>query len=147
MVQLSSNSLSDFVRQALTGFRTQCRDQGITLELNIEDVNVPYQNNLVRTAVLALMESSISSTPEGGEIEVNLIDSQFQWELEVADSGARNRAEATMKQQNQLEAVSLALGGSVQTWKCPLGGLAHVLIVPKCGSGVGGNESQRRKAA
>ncbi len=147
MVQLSSNSLSDFLRQTLTGFRAQCRSRGIKLELNIEDVNVPYQNSLVRTAVIALMESSIASTPDGGEIEVNLIDCQFQWELEVADSGSRQRNANTTVQQNKLEAVSLALGASVQTWNCPLGGIAHVLIVPKRGQGIGGNESQRRKAA
>lgn len=146
MVQLSSQSLSDFVRQTVTGFRSECEERGISLELNIDDVCVPYQSNMVRTAAVTLMEDSIASMPNGGELEVNLIDSEFQWELEVADSGSRNRNVSGSDHQSTLEAVSLTLGGSVQTWNCPLGGLAHVLIVPKRASG---NQalSGRRKAA
>lgn len=146
MVQLSSQSLSDFVRHTVTGFRNECEQQGISLELNIEDICVPYQSNIVRTAVVTMLESSISSMPAGGELEVNLIGTEFQWELEVADSGSRKRTASGSDCQSILEAVSLTLGGSVQTWNCPLGGLAHVLIVPKRGTGTR-TEPGHRKAA
>lgn len=144
MVHLSSQSLSDFIRQTITGFRPDCERLAISLELNIEDVSVPYQSNIIRTGVVTLMENSIASMSSGGELEVNLIDSEFQWELEVADSGTRNRNTSGNHEPSTLEAVSLALGGSVQTWKCPLGGLAHVLIVPKRNTG---NKAQSGRRA
>ena len=156
MVQLSNNSLSDFVRQVVFGFQNRCQTNSIRLELDIEDVDTPFSCDTIKTAAASLLEHAIESLPDGGEIEVTLINSEYQWELEVAHCESKEtetpetvglKIYTESEHQMRLEAASLTLGGSVQTWKCPLGGLAHVLIVPKLENGLSGRDLSHNKAA
>lgn len=166
MVLLSQNSLSDFVRQVASGFRNVCDTRNISLELDLDEVSTPYDRRTVQSAIVAMIENAIAAMPDGGELEATLIDGNGQWELEIADSGRQPTADEPVDEpalQNQstdslprvalfpanehlrrLNNISIILQGTVQTWNCPLGGTAHVLVVPKQ---ISQQSSDRRRAA
>jgi hypothetical protein len=148
MVQLSDNSLSDFVRQIVSGYRNACESKNVSLLLDLEDVSAPYDRKLVHKAVAAMVENAIESMPDGGELEATLINAEHQWELEIADSGEqKNHTERAVapgdgdlpriaevevsSQMGMLNQLSLLMNATVQSWNCPLGGTANVLVVPK----------------
>lgn len=148
MVQLSSNSLSDFVRQIVSGYRNKCESKNVSLLLDLEEVSAPYDKKLVHRAVAAMVENAIESMPQGGELEATLINAEHQWELEIADSGEQTNqtetgaaptdsdlpriagVEASPKM-GMLNRLSVLMDATVQSWNCPLGGTANVLVVPK----------------
>lgn len=149
MVSLSQNSLSDFVRQIANGFRDACEARNISLELDLDEVSTSYDRRAVQSAVRAMMENAISAMPDGGELEATLIDGNNQWELEIADSGSKQAADQALSKNQttaklprvalfsanehlrRLNNISIMLHGTVQSWNCPLGGTALVLVVPK----------------
>ena len=148
MVQLSNNSLSDFVRQVVTSYRNTCDSKNVSMVLDLEDVSAPYDRKLVHRAVSALVENAIDSMPEGGELEATLINTTHQWELEIADSGGnacasdndnapaeaelpRIQGVPSTTQMSVLNHLSVLMNATIQSWNCPLGGTANVLVVPK----------------
>ena len=147
MVQLSNNSLSDFVRQIVSGYRNTCESKNVHMVLDLEEVSAPYDRKLVHKAVAAMVENAIEAMPEGGELEATLINAEYQWELEIADSGATEFPESvtenslhnlprilgtdTNLHMGVLNQLSVLMNATVQSWNCPLGGTAHVLVVPK----------------
>ena len=114
-----------------------------------------------KTTKLLLDNATEKMLEGGGTISVTLIDGEHQWELEVADTdgmayhpfGHSSNDSDTKHQprtnQNQNEDLPVILqfpstdslrtayriaaqhGGQIQTWDCPQGGTAHVLVVPK----------------
>ena len=147
MVQLSNNSLSDFVRQVVCSYRNACESKNVSMVLELEEVSAPYDRKLVHQAVSALVENAIHAMPQGGELEATLINTQFQWELEIADSGCgsteaskstpteselpRIEGVPSTTQMSELNHLSVLMNATVQSWNCPLGGTANVLVVPK----------------
>jgi len=153
MVQLSNNSLSDFVRQVVSGYRNTCESKNVSMVLDLEEVSAPYDRKLVHRAVAAMVENAIEAMPEGGELEATLVNAEYQWELEIADSGksfTEESTEATSLEKavpdgelprilgadttahmGMLNQLSILMNATVQSWNCPLGGTAHVLVVPK----------------
>lgn len=107
----------------------------------IADVDV----GKVESALENLIEHAAATMPHGGEITVTLIDGNYQWELEVADTsnfGAVDPVNARdglpqiipeVIDRHLVNAHRLAMqqNGQIQTWNCPQGGVANVLIVPK----------------
>jgi len=139
MVQLSQNSLSDFVRQVVSEYRNTCETKNVNLLLDLEEVSTPM--------------------PQGGELEATLVNAEFQWELEIADSGIVDETESlpeaeqtlprivgvdTNVHMGKLNQLSILMNATLQSWNCPLGGTAHVLVVPKPISRE--NSNQRRAA-
>lgn len=147
MVQLSQNSLSDFVRQVVSGYRSECESRNVSVVLDLEEVATPYNRTLVHRAVAAMVENAIDAMPEGGELEATLVNAEYQWELEIADSGTRLANETPLRDLNsalprvvavetnahlgKLNQLSILMNAALQSWNCPLGGTAHVLVVPK----------------
>ena len=152
MVQLSNNSLSDFVRQVVSGYRNTCETKNVSMVLDLEEVTAPYDRKLVHKAVVAMVENAIDAMPEGGELEATLVNAEYQWELEIADSGKssdetyesptpvgdtvndglpRILGTETNVHMGVLNQLSILMNATVQSWNCPLGGTAHVLVVPK----------------
>ena len=146
MVQLSNNSLSDFVRQVVSSYRNTCESKNVSMVLDLEEVSAPYDRKLVHQAVSALVENAIHSMPQGGELEATLINTKHQWELEIADSGGNAQASENAPADNELPRIegvpsttrmsvlnnlSVLMNATVQSWNCPLGGTANVLVVPK----------------
>ena len=149
MVQLSNNSLSDFVRQVVSGYRNTCESKNVSVVLDLEEVTAPYDRKLVHRAVAAMVENAIEAMPEGGELEATLVNAEYQWELEIADSGKSYVEESSLTatvpdgglprilgtdtnvHMGMLNQLSVLMNATVQSWNCPLGGTAHVLVVPK----------------
>lgn len=150
MVQLSQNSLSDFVRQVVSGYRSECESKNVTVVMDLEEVAAPYDRTLVHRAVTAMIENAIDAMPDGGELEATLVNAEYQWELEIADSGNRISdkemqvstdselprivAVETNAHLGKLNQLSILMNAAIQSWNCPLGGTAHVLVVPKMNS-------------
>lgn len=147
MVQLSQNTLTDFVRQVVSGYHQDCERNQVDIVLDLEDVATPFDQTLVHRAVIAMVENAIESMPLGGELEVTLVNAEYQWELEVADSGTpadngdrTNNSDASLPRVfavaanthiNRLNQLSILMNATIQSWNCPLGGTANVLVVPK----------------
>lgn len=150
MVQLSDNRLSDFVRQIVSGYRNTCDSKNVSMVLDLEEVSAPYDRKLVHRAVAAMVENAIEAMPQGGELEATLINAEHQWELEIADSGeqkSQTESETSAApgggdlpkivgvkdsdQMGMLNQLSVLMNATVQSWNCPLGGTANVLVVPK----------------
>lgn len=153
MVQLSNNSLSDFVRQVVSGYRNRCETKNVSVVMDLEEVTAPYDRKLVHRAVTAMVENAIEAMPEGGELEATLVNAEYQWELEIADSGTSSKEKTapeptsvkpgvagdlprilgteTNVHMGVLNQLSILMNATVQSWNCPLGGTAHVLVVPK----------------
>ncbi len=136
----------------LSDFDRQFEDLAIDVELDLEGGDSKVPSHLIRSAISALIENAIQAMPDGGELSLTLIESGHQCELEIADSGAGARPTAqpaenqdeesgegrTLKlvpvlRRRNLEAARrmvAQLGGELETWDCPQGGTAHVLVFP-----------------
>ena len=125
----------------------------ITVELDVQPLEVQANLPLIKNAFKGLMQNALESMTHGGELSVTLIDSPHQWEVEVADTSTNRLVEASIPKDptdlknQQIEQVAASLnrreslkevhaaadahGGHVQTWNCPSGGTANVLVIPK----------------
>ncbi|MFK7768915.1 MAG: hypothetical protein AB8B55_16965 [Mariniblastus sp.] len=150
-----SGPVDNFVRQILNQSRELLTAKNITIESDLESFDATFDPKLVESALKSLLENAALSLPDGGQISVTLIDGKYQWELEVADgtevqsfeqlmSREQRTSDETMASQpptilpfpstEQLRnALRMAMvhGGHIQTWDCPQGGTAHVLVVPR----------------
>ena len=142
-------SVESLVRQLLQTFHSQFESQSIALELDLDPIESAVEPQLIHSAVNSLLENAIESMPNGGELSVTLIDGSHQWELEIADSQGmafNTYDDSETKQSADLPVVlpspeterlrnahraAMAHGGNIQTWNCPQGGTAQVLVVPK----------------
>jgi hypothetical protein len=155
----SMESITDWVHQIGFGFRNICQRHNIEIAMDLDDVHDVAIGKPIKDAVIALVNNAIEAMPNGGELEINLVDGKHQWEIEVADSGAakssfpRDRRHDVPEPHTteqvgrsdlpliepvevsrhllQLEKLAIELNATRQSWKCPLGGMAEVLIVPK----------------
>jgi hypothetical protein len=143
------NSVSNFVRELLDDYDPQFESRNIKLELDFDPIESAFDDSLIKAATIALLENAIESMPTGGELSVTLIDGSHQWELEVADTvgmafsshDCDSKDESVdlpviipFPETDRLRAAhraALAHGGQIQTWNCPQGGTAQVLVVPK----------------
>jgi len=125
------------------------KQQKIILETDLDTFDAFINPKLLHSAAAALVENAIEAMPNGGEISITLIDGKHQWELEVADSFGM--AFNSFERKNQptddtlpvvipfpqterlrnAHRAAMAHGGQIQTWSCPQGGTAHVLVIPR----------------
>ena len=150
-------SISRLVNEIVLSLSDHFTSSRITVELDVQPLDVFANVSLIRAALKSLMKNALKSMTHGGELAVTLIDSPHQWELEVADTSTNRLVEASIQkdeldlEKDQSEAISVsgneltlqresladvhaaadAHGGHVQTWNCPSGGTANVLIIPK----------------
>ena len=137
----------------LSEFDDRFRIQQIAVELDLEGGDIQFPSELVRSAICALIENAIQAMPQGGELSVTLVETGHQCEIEIADSGSRRGKEADIAEppkpvddierqtirllpylrRKNLETArqqAMRLGGALETWDCPQGGTAHVLVFP-----------------
>jgi hypothetical protein len=142
-------SLGQFLTELLDSYQTLLERKNISLVKDFDDVVAPFDVTLVSSAIRALVDNAIQSMPLGGELSAILIDGKHQWELEIADTvwPSKNSVARQAPAEDSHRPVILPFpeneylrvahraaithGGEVQTWKCPLGGTAHVLAIPK----------------
>jgi len=150
-------SVADATESAVDLIRQTCEKKNIKVEMDLDGVEVETSSALIVPAIANLLSNAIASMPYGGELSVTLVETHSQWELEVADSGpspSRFHATPSMAeyknsgQENEddlptviefqahrtllvVDRLARSHNSTVQTYPCPLGGSAHVLIVPK----------------
>lgn len=150
-------SISRLINEIVLSLSDHFTDSRITVELDVQSLEVDANPRLIHAAFQGLMQNALQSMSRGGELSVTLIDCPHQWELEVADTSTNRLVEAAIsKDQADLEKhetkvtsvpsnklnleheslgavreAAAAHGGHVQTWDCPSGGKANVLIIPK----------------
>lgn len=139
-------------QQVLASLAGKLKQKKINVDTDIEPVSAKIDKRSIHLAVTRLIENAVDSMPDGGCINVTLIDGPYQWELEVADSTGEiygdqwkqkmeandyvhNNNLARISPENpRLEAVRAVVskhGGQIQSWVCPQGGAAHVLVIPR----------------
>lgn len=155
----SGSSLADvsrLVEQVLYKLHPEIEQSNVNVETDVTELMAPIDTDTIEAAINNLIKHALNIMPTGGDMSVTLIDGNYQWELEVADSsttfssttqfsplvaGAKGLPQAVpyVLDQFLVDAHRLALrhGGQIQTWDCPQGGMAHVLVIPK-------ERSQRR---
>lgn len=147
-------SISRLINEIVLSLSDHFASSHITVELDVQPLEVDANSRLIHAALRGLMQNALQSMAHGGELSVTLIDCPHQWELEVADTSTNRLVEASIPK-DQIEpetetigfppnepnlnreslaavhAAAEAHGGHVQTWDCPSGGTANVLIIPK----------------
>lgn len=144
-----SQSIGQVITDLLDTYQTLLLRKNISLVKDFDDIVAQFDVQLVSAATRALVDNSIQSMPLGGELSAILIDGKHQWELEIADTvwpsknsivrqmaadDSQPPAILPFPENEYLRAAhraAIAHGGQVQTWNCPLGGTAHVLVIPK----------------
>ncbi len=152
-------SVSRLVNEIVLSLSDHFTNSRITVELDVQPLDVFANHDLIRAALKSLMRNALASMTQGGELSVTLIDSPHQWELEVADTSTNRLVEASIQKDQpdphpedepvgavgfsmneqtferdslaEVHAAAAAHGGHIQTWNCPSGGTANVLIIPK----------------
>lgn len=149
----SSCDLADIgklVDKVLYKLHPEIERHNVNVETDVCELVAPVDSSTIEEAIKNLIQHAINILPQGGEISVTLIDGNYQWELEVADSSTSfttnasfsplaenpnqlNRLVPQIYDQFLVDAHRLALrhGGQIQSWDCPQGGMANVLVVPK----------------
>ena len=144
-----SRNVKQFIDEILEKYRPRLTQQKINIETDLDTFDAEFHPSLLHSAAAALVENAIGSMPNGGEISVTLIDGKHQWELEVADSlgMAYNSFEkesekpaktlpviipfAETEKLRDAHRAAIAQGGQIQSWNCPQGGTANVLVIPR----------------
>ena len=147
-------SISRLINEIVLSLSEHFTSHRITVELDVQPLEVQANLPLIQSALKSLVQNALQSMTQGGELSVTLIDGPHQWELEVADTSTNRLVESSiLKDQSSeptqptsfaIEAADMdreslrevyaaadAHGGHVQTWNCPSGGTANVLIIPK----------------
>jgi K+-sensing histidine kinase KdpD len=142
--------VSKLVDKVLYKLHPEIESGCVSVDVDTTELLAPIDCGTIEAAINNLIRHAINIMPRGGELSVTLIDGNYQWELEVADSSksisASNSFSPLASELGQLprlmpqvidqylvDAHRLALrhGGQIQTWECPQGGMANVLVVPK----------------
>lgn len=144
--------INQLAEQVITSFAGKFREQMIKVDTDMESVCAAVDQQSIHSAVSRMIENAIESMPQGGNINVTLIDGKHHWELEVADSVGEiygDRWKKEVENNNEIHSRNLMRistenpqlapvrsaanlhGGQLQSWVCPQGGAAHVLIIPR----------------
>lgn len=143
-------AIDELTEDVLLEFTKQIQSNNIRVDKDLPQLSADVYPKFIHAAVSQLIENAIHQMPTGGELNVTLIEGDRCWELEVADSttqpglGKREpfQLDSAMtlpkivatEERSKLELTRRAAtvhGGHVQTWDCPQGGTANVLIIPR----------------
>lgn len=142
--------IGQLVDKVLYKLHPEIERGNVNVETDVCELVASIDSSTIEAAIKNLIQHAINIMPQGGDISVTLIDGNYQWELEVADSSTTftsnasfspladgpNRLKRVLPQvvdQFLVDAHRLALrhGGQIQSWDCPQGGMANVLVIPK----------------
>lgn len=138
-------TVNGLVHSILSELGPEIRARQIELDIDLDSVPLRHQAATISTAIRGLIANSLQSAPHRGQISITLIDSADQWELEVADTSEPELVSAKPALNHRLKIFShgssphlqradraaFAIGGEIQFWNCPQGGVAFVLVIPK----------------
>ena len=86
-IEVEMVAVAEAVATAVDHIRPVCLKKNITIETDLDGTHVQADQNLVVPATASLLTNAINAMPAGGVLSVTLVDTDSQWELEVADSG------------------------------------------------------------
>ena len=156
--QSDQQQVCETIAATIEEFRARCDAQGVAIETDISDCLAIGNSAFVKSAAAGLISNALSAMPAGGELSLTLVDSAHQWELEVADSGPnpsrlgktndpKELHETSSARQEQSlpsiiefpatealrDVIRLAQQhrASVESFACPMGGTAWVMVVSK----------------
>ena len=149
----SSIEINHLTKDLVASFTSRFERQNIRVETDLPEVKADVIPEVIHRAVANLIENAIDAMPKGGELLVTLVDCRHQWELEVADTSSipkvgeaptsrdrelklksepiRLQAECSPERLEIANSAAMVHGGQVQTWECPQGGTANVLVIPR----------------
>ena len=156
----NQEKVSAIIASTIASFERQCAIQGVAVELDLDDCQVSAPTDFVTASAEGMIANALRSMPAGGELSITLIETEHQWELEVADSGPNpsrlsnpeltkpsNGQKSKVRQSDeslphivefpsteeirQVIRVAIKHGSSVESFSCPLGGTAWIMAVPK----------------
>ena len=156
----NQEKVSAIIVSTIASFEPQCATQGVTVELDLDDCQVSASTDFVKATASGMIANALRSMPTGGELSITLIETEHQWELEVADSGpnpsrlsnselrkpskgqkskARQSDESlphivefpSTEEIRQVIRIAIKHGSNVESFGCPLGGTAWIMAVPK----------------
>lgn len=145
-----STSVNQIVDDLLDSYGPRLNNHNISIETDLEPTSAVIDSRLIQSAIQALLDNAIEAMPHGGVLSATLINGKHQWEFEVADTSgiaysdfkslAREENDAKLpvvipfpetEQLRNAYRNAMELGGQIQTWDCPQGGTAHVLVIPR----------------
>lgn len=156
--QPDQQQVCETISATIEEFRASCDAHGVTIETDLSDCNAIADAAFVKAATAGLIANALAAMPAGGELSLTLVDSSHQWELEVADSGPNpsrlgktndpneSQEKFDPRQEQSLPSIiefpaSDALRdvirlahqhrASVESFACPMGGAAWVMVVSK----------------
>ncbi|MEM7456648.1 MAG: hypothetical protein AAF456_20050 [Planctomycetota bacterium] len=123
---------------------------GIRVATDLTDVEMIAHSGLLERGIEALVHNAANALATGGELSVTLMNSDHQWELEVAETmgSSTHSKEAGVRPDSGDDSVPVILPfpandnlktaldiaahhrGQLQSWQCQGGGNAFVLVVP-----------------
>ncbi len=138
-------TVNTLVQSILSELGPEIRARQIELDIDLDSVPLKHHAATISTAIRGLIANSLQSAPHRGQISITLIDSVDQWELEIADTSEPSLAALNPSVNHRLKIFShgssphlqradraaFAIGGGIQFWNCPQGGVAFVLVIPK----------------
>lgn len=131
-------NLLEFVRSICCLFSRRMSEQGVTCSFDI-DRAACYQLPRATTgeALMSLVEDALRAMPDGGQLDVVAVIGTNGLEFEVADSGETSEPTlrihdgASRPQERHQLTKHLAGNMRVLTHRCPQGGTARTLLIPK----------------
>ncbi len=150
-LSFEKTSINQLVTEIVDSQKAAWSERRLRLEMDIQPMEAHINVQLIQLALSGLLVNAIQNTPYGGEITVTSIDGTHQWEIEVADSSQATQfqtAEELQRREDEEELPVLLTfpvgdhlrtaykaafdhGGDIQSWECPQGGLAYLLVVPR----------------
>ena len=159
--QSDQQQVCETIATTIEEFRDRCDAQSVTIETDLGDCRAIGDTAFVKSAAAGLIANALTAMPVGGELSLTLVDSAHQWELEVADSGPNPSRFGKSSDQKALHQTSnfcrdgndqtlpriiefpatealrdvIRLAhqhrASVESFSCPMGGTAWVMVVSK----------------
>lgn len=130
-------TVTQIIRDLLSTYEPLLSECKINLESDLDTVNTDMDQSMIESASRALLQNAIDGMPNGGELSVTLVNGPKSWELEVADNSPQiptatmPRAATANRKLEIAKQIVKEQGGQFESWNCPLGGVAHVLVIPQ----------------
>lgn len=150
-------SIDKLVREVIESHQSEFFEKNIVVETDLSQIDAVGDSELIKSAFASLIGNAQEILTGGGSLTVTLVDGNYQWELEVADNAHEAYSESKpaaggnsgsdrFATTNELPTVlplpdsqhlrnaaraAMSHGGHVQSWDCPQGGTAYVLVIPK----------------
>lgn len=147
------SSVTDLISDTLADVNPVLIEREIQLDLDLDPIEARFDRTLIGQAITNLIQNAVHSSPIGGELSLTTIDGSHQWEFEIADSSGSKSdyRRGALDSCNDWESNELptlipfpateflrsayraafAHGSQLHSWRCPLGGVAYVLTVPR----------------